>query len=140
MRWDIQVRTCVARSTIHSRLLHQAGKWTCLSEAQLHPRDDEILQTLKVPPLEAHLAVDKSRLAAQIANSQQAPSMVVSSAGAEWREELVQAMEPAAEVMKDKLASLPRPRVSLHIWEEFWNKWPGQWAMLLGIFPGTRGS
>ena len=31
-----KVRTCVARSTIHSRLLHQAGKWTCLSKAQLH--------------------------------------------------------------------------------------------------------
>ena len=27
-----KVRTCVARSTIHSRLLHQAGKWTCLSK------------------------------------------------------------------------------------------------------------
>ena len=78
-----KVRTCVARSTIHSRLLHQAGKWTCLSKTQLHllhtrymaplrrilgqhkppepgthrMRDDEILQTLKVPPLEAQLAV-----------------------------------------------------------------------------------
>ena len=31
-----KVRTCVARSTIHSRLLHQAGKWTCLSKTQLH--------------------------------------------------------------------------------------------------------
>ena len=31
-----KVRTCVARSTIHSKLLHQAGKWTCLSETQLH--------------------------------------------------------------------------------------------------------
>ena len=30
------VRTCVARSTIHSRLLHQAGKWTCLDKTQLH--------------------------------------------------------------------------------------------------------
>ena len=36
--WAIptKVRTCVARSTIHSRLLHQAGKWTCLSKTQLH--------------------------------------------------------------------------------------------------------
>ena len=31
-----KVRTCVARSTIHSRPLHQAGKWTCLSKTQLH--------------------------------------------------------------------------------------------------------
>ena len=46
-------------------------------------RDDEILQTLKVPLQEAHLAVGKLRLAAQIATSQQALSMVVSSAGAE---------------------------------------------------------
>ena len=89
-------------------------------------RDDEILQTLKVPPLEAQLAVDKLRLAAQIAASQQALSMVVSSAGMEWREELVQALEVVAVVMKDKLASLPQPRVSPHIWEEFWNKWPRQ--------------
>ena len=37
--WAIptKVRTCVARSTIHSRLLHQAGRWTCLSKAQLRP-------------------------------------------------------------------------------------------------------
>ena len=155
-----KVRTCVARSTIHSRLLHQAGKWTCLSKTQLHllhtrysaplglilgqhkppepgthrMRDDEILQTLKVPPLEAQLAVDKLRLAAQIATSQQALSMVVSSAGTEWREELVQALELVAVVMKDKLTSLPQPRVSPHIWEEFWNKWLGQWATLLRIF------
>ena len=60
--------------------------------------------------------------------------MVVSSAGTEWREEVVQALELVAVVMKDKLASLPGPRVSLHIWEEFWNKWPGQWATLLRIF------
>ena len=93
------------------------------------------LQTLKVPPLEAQLAVDRLRLAAQIATSQQALSMVVSSAGTEWREELVQALELVAVVMKDKLASLPRPRVSPHIWEEFWNKWPGQLA-----FPGKNGS
>ena len=91
-------------------------------------RDDEVLQTLKVPPLEAHLAVDKLRLATQIATSQQALSIVVSSAGDEWREELVQAMELVAEVMKDELASLPIPRVSHHIWEEFWNNWPGQWS------------
>ena len=69
-------------------------------------RDDEILQTLQVVPLEAQLAVDKLRLATQIATSQQAPSMVVFSAGVEWREELVQAMEFVAEVMKDKLANL----------------------------------
>ena len=150
----------MARSTIHIKLLHQAGKWTCLSKTQLHHlhtrymaplrrilgqhkppepgthrmRDDEILQTLKVPPLEAQLAVDKLRLAAQISTSQQALCMVVSSAGTEWREELVQALELVAVVMKDKLASLPRPRVSPHIWEEFWNKWPGQWATLLRIF------
>ena len=36
--------------------------------------------------------------------------------------------------MKDKLASLPQTRVSPHIWEEFWNKWPRQWATLLRIF------
>ena len=36
--------------------------------------------------------------------------------------------------MKDKLASLPRPRESPHTWEEFWNKWPGQWAALLRTF------
>ena len=96
-------------------------------------RDDEILQTLKVPPSEAQLAVDKLRLAAQIATSQQALSMVVSSTVAEWREELVQVMEFVAEVM-GKLASFPRPRVSPNIWENFWNKWPGQWATLLRIF------
>ena len=43
-------------------------------------RHDEILQTLKVPPPDAQLAVDKLRLAAQIATSQQALSTVVSSA------------------------------------------------------------
>ena len=48
--------------------------------------------------------------------------------------ELVHALKLVAVVMKDKLASLPRPRVSPHIWEEFWNKWPGQWATLLRIF------
>ena len=152
-----KVRTCVARSTIHSRLLHHAGKWTCLSKTQMHHlhtrymaplrrildqhkppepgthrmRDDEILQTLKVPPLEAQLAVDKLRLAAQIATSQ------LPSAGMEWREELVQALELVAVVMKDKLASLPQPRVSPHIWEEFWNKWPGHVAE---DFPGKNGS
>ena len=54
---------------------------------------------------------------------------MVSSAGAEWREELIQAMELVAEIMKDKLASLPRPHKSPH-----WNKWPGQWAELLRTF------
>ena len=54
---------------------------------------------------------------------------MVSSAGAEWREELTQAMELVAEIMQDKIASLPRPRESLH-----WNKWPGQWAELLRKF------
>ena len=101
---------------------------------QHKPPDDEILQTLKVPSLKAQMAVDRLRLAAQIATSQQALSMVVSSAGTKWREELVQTLELVAVVMKDKLASLPRPRVSPHIWEEFWNKWPGQWATLLRIF------
>ena len=37
--------------------------------------------------------------------------MVVSSAGTEWREELMEALELVAVVMKDKLASLPRPHV-----------------------------
>ena len=59
---------------------------------------------------------------------------MVSSASAEWREELIQATELVAEVMKDKLASLPRPRESPHTWEESWVKWPGQWAALLRIF------
>ena len=42
----------------------------------------------------------------------------------------MQAMELVAEVMKDKLANLPRSRVSHHIWEDSWNKW----ATLLRIF------
>ena len=54
-----------------------------------------------MPPLEAQLAVDKLRLAAQIATSQPALSMVVSSAGME-REELVQALELAEVVVKDE--------------------------------------
>ena len=86
-------------------------------------RVDEVLRMLKVPPMEAQLAVDKLRLATQIETSQQALALVVSSAGAEWREELTQAMELVAEVMKEKLASLPRPHESPHMWEEFWNKW-----------------
>ena len=73
--------------------------------------DDEVLQALKVLPLEAQLAVHKLRLPIQIATSQQALSLVVSSSGKEWREELVQALELVVEVMQDKLASLPRPRV-----------------------------
>ena len=46
----------------------------------------------------------------------------------------MQALEFVAEVMQYKLASLPRPRVSSHIWEEFWNRWFGPWATLLRIF------
>ena len=100
-----KVRTCVARSTIHSRLPPPSWKVdvpeqnTAASSAPLRRilgqhkppepgthrmRDDEILLTLKVP-LEAQLLVDTLRLAAQIATSQQALSMVVSSAGLEWR-------------------------------------------------------
>ena len=152
-----RVRTNVAKSTVHNRLLHQAGQWTSLSKAWRRPprarymaplrrilrqykppepgthrmRDDEVLRMLKVPRMEAQLAVDRLRLASQIETSQQALALVVSSAGAEWREELTQAMQLVAEVLKDKLASLPRPRESLHTWEDFWNKWPGQWAALL---------
>ena len=76
-------------------------------------RDDEVLRMLKVPP----------RLASQIETSQQAFALVVSSVAAEWREGLIQAMELVAEAMKDKLASLPRPRESPRAREEFWNKW-----------------
>ena len=46
----------------------------------------------------------------------------------------MQAWELVAVVMKDKLASLPRHRVSPKCWEEFWNKWPAQWSTLLRIF------
>ena len=63
-------------------------------------RDCEVLRTLKVPPMEAQLAVDKLRLATKIAESQQALALVISPAGAESREEFVQAMELVAEVMK----------------------------------------
>ena len=37
-------------------------------------------------------------------------------------------MELVAEIMEDKLASLPQPRESPCAWKEFWNKWPGQVA------------
>ena len=57
-----KVGTCVARSTIHSRLLHQAGTWTCLSQAQLHH-----LHARYMAPLEAHLG---SAQAARAWNSQ----------------------------------------------------------------------
>ena len=41
----------------------------------------------------AQLAADKLRLATQIETAQQALALVVSSASAEWREELIQAMK-----------------------------------------------
>ena len=93
----------------HSGPVQATQAWNSQNARQRDSADAQ------VPPLEAQLAVDKLRLAAQIATSQQALSMVVSSAGTEWREELVQALELVAVVMKDKLASLHRPRVSLHI-------------------------
>ena len=99
-------------------------------------RDCEVLRTIKgSAEWKPSWRTLKLRLATQIAESQQAFGPGGSlSAGAEWREELAQAMELVAEVMKDKLASLPRPRMSPHTWEELWNKWPGQWAAFLRIF------
>ena len=66
-------------------------------------RDDKILQTLKKPSwrLKSCGWQLKSRH-----RSKRCPWWV-SSAGMEWREELVQALEQVAVVMKDKLASLP---------------------------------
>ena len=60
---------------------------------------------LKVPPMEAQLAVGKLRWATQTETSQQALALVVSSAGAEWREELIRAMELVAEIMNLDLTS-----------------------------------
>ena len=105
----MKVRTCVARSTIHNRPLHQAGKWTCLSQTQLHHGASETHSPAHAARAgnsqnarRRDSAVAQLRLAAQFATSQQALSMMVSSVGMEWREELVQALQLIAVVMKDK--------------------------------------
>ena len=146
------------RSTIHSRLLHQAGKWTCLSKTQMHllhtrymaplrrilsqppepgthrMRDDEILQTLNVQPLEAQLVADKLRLANQIATSQQALSMVVSSTGIGVAGGIGASIGVSGGGHEGQ-ACEPSPTSCFapHL-GEFWHNWPGQWATLLRMF------
>ena len=56
--------------------------------------------------MEAQLVADKLRLATQIQTSHKAFTLVVSSAGVEWREELIQPMALVAEIMKNSPVSL----------------------------------
>ena len=66
--------------------------------------------------------------------------MVVCSAGTEWREELVQALELVAVVMKDKLASLPRPRVSPQMLGGVQEQVACTMVYVAEDFPGKNGS
>jgi len=155
----------VAQACVTSRLLHGAGTWLTLSNAQLRkvrgqytrplrriaghdvpPEEGQrwptAIQTLvatKQAPVEAHIAAARLRLAARISSKGTAAvrGMVQSRSGANWRRALIRDLGLMRVVLRGKLRELPEPAAAPAAWEAFWRQYPGAWAALIRKFMKT---
>ena len=116
------------------RMACGAHRVPLLGEAR---RDNRTIRCdLGVPPPWAMVVACRARYALRV--SLGAPgcllSLLQSSAGLEWRTELLRGCLAMQRVLAPKLDSLGDPFVGPAGWEAFWRRWPSQWRSLIRAF------